>query len=72
MAEKDFFVRKGLIVTEDIELGHASDTTIARSSAGVVTIEGAAILTESSSNTLTNKTLTTPVINAGSDAEGDI
>tara|TARA_Y100000817_G_scaffold65790_1_gene49724 strand:- start:8899 stop:12753 length:3855 start_codon:yes stop_codon:yes gene_type:complete len=31
--------------TGDIELGHASDTTIARSSAGTVTIEGAEIRT---------------------------
>ena len=40
-----------------IELGHASDTTIARSGAGAVTIEGVAVVTESSTNTLTNKTI---------------
>jgi hypothetical protein len=40
-----------------IELGHASDTTIARSSAGVVTIEGVVIDTVSGTNTLTNKTI---------------
>jgi hypothetical protein len=45
-----------------IELGHASDTTIARGSAGVVTIEGVNIVTTSSTDTLTNKTLTSPVI----------
>ena len=45
-----------------IELGHASDTTIARGSAGVVTIEGVNVVTTSSTDTLTNKTLTTPVI----------
>ena len=41
---KDFVVKKGLVVTEDIELGHATDTTIARSSAGVVTVEGTTVL----------------------------
>ena len=34
-----------LTTTGDIELGHASDTTISRSSAGTVTIEGAEIRT---------------------------
>ena len=34
-----------LTTTGEIELGHASDTTIARSSAGVVTIEGATVRT---------------------------
>lgn len=48
-----------------IELGHASDTTIARSSAGVVTIEGVNVVTTSSTDTLTNKTLTTPTITQG-------
>jgi hypothetical protein len=38
--ERDFVVKKGLVVTEDIELGHATDTTIARASAGDVNIEG--------------------------------
>lgn len=47
-----------------IELGHATDTTIARSSAGVVTIEGAEVVTTSGTQTLTNKTLTTPVISS--------
>tara|TARA_Y100001973_G_C5208904_1_gene343810 strand:+ start:6942 stop:7823 length:882 start_codon:yes stop_codon:yes gene_type:complete len=39
-----------------INLGHASDTTIARSSAGVVTIEGVEVVTTTASQTLTNKT----------------
>ena len=69
---RDFVVKKGLVVTEDIELGHATDTTIARASAGAITIEGVAVPTVSSTSTLTNKTLTAPVINIGSDAEGDI
>jgi hypothetical protein len=43
-----------------IELGHASDTTIARSAAGVVTIEGVEAVTLSRSQTLTNKSLTSP------------
>ena len=46
-----------------IELGHATDTTIARVSAGVVSIEGANVVTTSSTDTLTNKTLTSPTIN---------
>jgi hypothetical protein len=45
-----------------IELGHATDTTIARSSAGVISVEGVIVPTVSSTNTLTNKTLTAPVI----------
>ena len=46
-----------------IELGHANDTTLARSAAGVVTIEGVNVVTTSSTDTLTNKTLTSPTIN---------
>ena len=38
-------VNAGNVVTTTIELGHASDTTLARSSAGVVTIEGVEIRT---------------------------
>ena len=45
-----------------LNLGHASDTTLARSAAGVVTIEGVEIVTLSRSQTLTNKTLTLPTI----------
>ena len=45
-----------------IELGHASDTTLARSAAGQVTIEGVQVATASNSMTLTGKTLTDPVI----------
>ena len=45
-----------------IELGHATDTTIARSSAGVISVEGVVVPTVSSTSTLTNKTLTLPVI----------
>jgi hypothetical protein len=45
-----------------LHLGHASDTTLARSAAGVVTIEGVEIVTLSRAQTLTNKTLTSPII----------
>ena len=45
-----------LTTTADIELGHASDTTIARSSAGVVTIEGNTIITTGNSDTPTTTT----------------
>lgn len=57
-----------------IELGHASDTTLARSSAGVVTIEGVVIDTVSGTNTLSNKTLTAPKFASGgfiADANGN-
>jgi len=40
-----------------IELGHASDTTLARGAAGQPTVEGVDILTTSNTETLTNKTL---------------
>jgi len=40
-----------------LDLGHASDTTIARSSAGTVTIEGVTVATETNTLTLTNKTI---------------
>jgi hypothetical protein len=40
-----------------IELGHASDTTLARVSSGVVSIEGVNVVTTSSTDTLTNKTV---------------
>jgi len=40
-----------------LELGNASDTTLTRSSAGVLAVEGVVIPSISSTNTLTNKTL---------------
>ena len=40
-----------------IELGHATDTTISRVSAGLVAVEGVNVVTESASQTLTNKTI---------------
>jgi len=50
-----------------VELGHATDTTLSRSSAGVLAVEGVVVPTVSSTNTLTNKTLTTPVLTAPSE-----
>jgi hypothetical protein len=45
-----------------IELGHATDTTLARVSAGVVSIEGVTVDTISAANTLTNKRITKRVL----------
>ena len=53
-----------------IELGHATDTTIARSSAGVVTIEGVEVTTNGGTQTLTAKTLTSPAINSATFKDG--
>jgi hypothetical protein len=41
-----------------IELGNATDTTISRVSAGRIAVEGVNVVTTSSTDTLTNKTLT--------------
>jgi hypothetical protein len=46
-----------------IELGDASDTTITRVSAGRIAVEGVNVVTTSSADILTSKTLTSPVIN---------
>ena len=48
--EQGVTVTGDLTTTADIELGHASDTTIARASAGVVTIEGNTVLTTGNSD----------------------
>ncbi|MBM4225539.1 MAG: hypothetical protein FJ167_12340, partial [Gammaproteobacteria bacterium] len=45
------------IVLGTLDLGNASDTTIARSAAGTVTIEGVTVATETNTLTLTNKTI---------------
>lgn len=44
--------------TGTIELGDSSDTTISRSAAGVIAVEGVVIPSISSTNTLTNKRIT--------------
>lgn len=41
-----------------IEIGHASDTTLSRSAAGELSIEGVAILTTSNTKTISNKRVT--------------
>ena len=41
-----------------IDLGHATDTTLSRSGAGVIAVEGVVIPSISSTNTLTNKRVT--------------
>ena len=48
--------------TGTIELGAASDTTIARVSAGLISVEGVTVVDVSTTQTLTNKTLTSPVL----------
>jgi len=52
-----------------VELGHATDTTLSRSSAGVLAVEGVVVPTISSTSTLTNKTLTAPLINLAFNAQ---
>jgi hypothetical protein len=56
-----FKINKKLETVGVIELGHASDTTLARVSPGVVSIETVNVVTVSSTDTLTNKTLTAPL-----------
>ena len=48
----------GTLALAAIELGHASDTTLSRSAAGVLAVEGVVIPSISSTNTLTNKRMT--------------
>lgn len=49
-----------------IELGHASDTSIARVSAGVISVEGVTVPTISSTSTLTNKRINPRLVTAAS------
>lgn len=51
-----------------VELGHASDTTLSRSAAGVLAVEGVVIPSISSTNTLTNKRVTKRTGTAASSA----
>lgn len=51
-----------------IELGAATDTTLSRSSAGVLAVEGVAVPTTSSTSTLTNKRITPRVTTITSSA----
>jgi hypothetical protein len=56
------FTAGTITTTGTIELGNASDTTVSRSAAGVLAVEGVVIPSISSTSTLTNKTLTDPAI----------
>jgi hypothetical protein len=60
--DADITNRNNVRTFAGIELGHATDTTLTRASAGVVAIEGVNIVTESATQTLTNKTLTSPTL----------
>jgi hypothetical protein len=51
-----------IAISENIELGDASDTTITRVSAGKIAVEGVNVVTTSSTDTLTFKTLDGPAI----------
>ena len=55
-----------------VELGHADDTTLARSAAGVLAVEGVVIPSISSTNTLTNKRITSRVATFTTDATPDV
>jgi hypothetical protein len=48
-----------------IELGHATDTSITRVSAGKIAVEGVNVVTTSSTDTLTNKTVTDIILDGG-------
>lgn len=49
-----------------LELGHASDTTLSRSAAGVLAVEGVVIPSISSTNTITNKRNQPRIVSAAS------
>lgn len=51
-----------LTASTTIELGHATDTTLSRVSAGVIAVEGVTIPTISSTSTLTNKIIQAGII----------
>jgi hypothetical protein len=53
-----------------VELGHATDTTLARGAAGRLTVEGINVPTVSSTDTLTNKTLSAPRVDIIDDING--
>lgn len=53
--------QNGVLTTVgNIELGHATDTTLSRVSSGKIAVEGVDVPTISSTDTFTNKTLTAP------------
>jgi len=55
-----------------VQLGHASDTTLSRSAAGVLAVEGVVIPSISSTNTLTNKSITPRVLTFTTDATPEV
>lgn len=63
-----FGTTSGVITASTIELGHASDTTLARVSAGVISVEGVTIATSSNTLTFTNKRITKRVSTESSSA----
>ena len=57
-----------------LEVGHATDTTLSRSAAGILAVEGVVIPSISSTDALSNKTLTAPKLVSGgfiADANGN-
>lgn len=57
-AASDLLTVPNVYASTSIELGAASDTTLTRSAAGALAVEGVAVPTISSSSTLTNKRIT--------------
>lgn len=55
-----------------VELGNASDTTLSRSAAGQLAVEGVDVITTSNTKTLSNKTLTAPVATGVTDNQGTL
>lgn len=68
LGDATFWWRTGYFKTS-IELG-ATDTTLTRGAAGIPACEGVNLVTVSASQTLTNKTLTSPVIGTSPTAAG--
>jgi len=58
------FVISTSLQSATYELGHATDTTLSRVSAGLIAVEGINVVDVSTVQTLTNKTLTSPVMTA--------
>ena len=53
-----------------LEIGHASDTSLTRSAAGKLAVEGVDLVDVSSNQTLTTKTITSPRVNQINDTGG--
>ena len=56
------FVISTSLQSATYELGHATDTTLSRVSAGLIAVEGVNVVDVSTAQTLTNKTLTSPIL----------